>query len=288
LNNSNRKRKYTLVLIPSESDEQQRSFSISRWKFFLLILTTAVFLGGIVICLMVWTPFGNTFHFDDGSNANETNKLELIALQKDLSDMSQQLAQLTEYNIQMRVMLGQNISREDSLFLIKQRSNPEREEKIVEKVQQNLSSEKELTALGKFSSFTSVSKIEFPINAPIQGLISRYFEPNEGHFGIDITGKKGATIITSAEGFVLFSSWTYDNGNTIIISHANGYLSVYKHLETLFVTPYTNMKRSEIIGTVGNTGTLSNGSHLHFELWKNGIALDPTHYILQKNKENAL
>lgn len=279
------KHTYTLVIIPSRSGESQRTVSFTLWK--------GIFLGGLILLLafgiiiggFIWTPLG-TFLPEVKKKNNEHTLVQ--ELQTKLSDVHHQLDRLREYNIQMRSILGQKISREDSLFLFTQRSNPEREQHILETVEANRSASFS-SGFGKFSSaLTGTSMMDFPLVLPTRGYISRRFENQEGHFGIDFAGKEGTLITAPADGYVLFSAWEFDFGNTIILAHRGGYITVYKHTETLLASAFTEVKRGEAIATLGNSGRLSSGPHLHFELWKNGIALDPEIFLLQSKQETSL
>jgi murein DD-endopeptidase MepM/ murein hydrolase activator NlpD len=117
---------------------------------------------------------------------------------------------------------------------------------------------------------------------PADGYISRGYEPELGHYGIDLIGRVGSPIKAAAEGHVVFAGWTPEDGNTIILSHAGGFLSFYKHNHTLLKTAGVFVRRGEQIATLGNTGETSLGPHVHFEVWKDGSPKDPSHYLLNQ------
>jgi len=101
------------------------------------------------------------------------------------------------------------------------------------------------------------------------------------HLGVDIVAEEGALVKASAEGWVLFAEWLTDYGNTIIIYHGFGYFTVYKHTQHLLCSEGLFVKGGDPIATVGKTGLLATGTHLHFEIWKDGQALDPADYLTQ-------
>jgi murein DD-endopeptidase MepM/ murein hydrolase activator NlpD len=122
-----------------------------------------------------------------------------------------------------------------------------------------------------------------PVNSPF---VSREFNTGEGvnrgpHFGVDIVAEEGAPVHATADGWVLISEWLADYGNTVIVFHGLGYFSVYKHLRFRFVKEGDAVKSGGILGTVGKTGALATGTHLHFEIWRDGHAVDPAEYIYQ-------
>jgi murein DD-endopeptidase MepM/ murein hydrolase activator NlpD len=115
---------------------------------------------------------------------------------------------------------------------------------------------------------------------PVEGFISRKYETERGHPGIDIVTKEGSPVYASAGGFVIFADYTVDYGYTIIISHPDSYLTFYKHCSALLKKEREAVQQGEIIALSGNSGTLSSGPHLHFEIWKDGKTIDPQKLIV--------
>ncbi len=111
------------------------------------------------------------------------------------------------------------------------------------------------------------------------GLVSSFYDPSKSHFGIDITCKEEEPIKSVLDGTVLMSSWTKDSGYVISIIHPNNLISVYKHNSKVFVEPGEIVKTGDVISIIGNTGELSTGPHLHFELWLNGKSINPSEFI---------
>ena len=110
---------------------------------------------------------------------------------------------------------------------------------------------------------------------PINGFISRKFAPEKGHHGIDIVVKGGTSVFASAGGFVIFADYTIDFGYTIILGHSDGYITVYKHCSSLLKKQRELVLQGELIALSGNSGYQSTGPHLHFEIWKDGVAINP-------------
>jgi|TARA_B100000900_G_scaffold325676_1_gene285537 murein DD-endopeptidase MepM/ murein hydrolase activator NlpD len=114
---------------------------------------------------------------------------------------------------------------------------------------------------------------------PVSGYISQKFNPAIKHFAIDVVAKENEPVRSVADGVVIFSEWSSDTGYVIILEHKQGYLSVYKHNESLNNVQGDIVQAGDIIGTVGNTGEYSTGYHLHFELWNEGYPLNPQDFI---------
>jgi murein DD-endopeptidase MepM/ murein hydrolase activator NlpD len=121
----------------------------------------------------------------------------------------------------------------------------------------------------------STEKNDHYFKRPVEGFISTKFNPEKGHYGIDIVVKTGTPIYAAASGYVVFSDYTVDDGYMIIIIHPNDYISIYKHCSSLLKQKKDRIIQSEVIALTGNSGHKSHGPHLHFEIWKNGKPLNP-------------
>ena len=131
----------------------------------------------------------------------------------------------------------------------------------------------------KYNPLINNSEINFVLFPPVKGTISQEFNPREKHYAIDIVTSKDAPVKSAADGTVIFSEWTTQTGYVIIIEHSNNLISVYKHNSQLSKEQGSLVKAGEVIATAGNTGELSTGPHLHFELWSDGYPIDPTNFI---------
>jgi murein DD-endopeptidase MepM/ murein hydrolase activator NlpD len=114
---------------------------------------------------------------------------------------------------------------------------------------------------------------------PITGFISDKYDVKKGHFGVDIVSKTNEPVKCIADGTVIFSSWTQDAGYVMAIQHSANLISLYKHNAELYKKVGTFVNAGEIISLVGNSGEMTNGPHLHFELWYNGNSLNPEEFV---------
>jgi murein DD-endopeptidase MepM/ murein hydrolase activator NlpD len=129
----------------------------------------------------------------------------------------------------------------------------------------------------KDSKTISPEKLHF--YPPVQGIVTEKFDINKGHFGIDIVGKPNTRISAALEGTVLFAGWTQETGNVIYLLHDNNLTSSYMHNAQLLKKTGDQVRAGEAIAIIGNSGELSTGPHLHFELWYQKKPLDPEKYI---------
>ena len=129
-----------------------------------------------------------------------------------------------------------------------------------------------------------------PSYPPIKGYVSQHLNDaghflKETHYGIDIVAKDGDPVMAAASGVVLFSGWTYDYGNMIIIYHGDDYFTHYGHNKKNLKKQLDIVNRGDIIGLVGSTG-ISSGPHLHFEIWREFKPVDPLFYFPEYSHSN--
>ena len=124
---------------------------------------------------------------------------------------------------------------------------------------------------------TELSQMHFYV--PVKGIVTNHFNLSTDHFGVDLVSVPNARISTILEGTVIFSGWTLETGYVMYIQHDADLVSVYKHNAELLKSTGDKVKAGEAVAIIGNSGELSTGPHLHFELWHLGNALNPEQYI---------
>jgi murein DD-endopeptidase MepM/ murein hydrolase activator NlpD len=114
---------------------------------------------------------------------------------------------------------------------------------------------------------------------PLTGIISDRYNSKTKHFGIDLVAKEKSRISSVLDGTVIVSHWTSETGYVIAIQHKNDYISLYKHNSLLLKEVGDFVNAGDHIAIIGNSGELSSGPHLHFELWHKGTPVNPENYI---------
>lgn len=114
---------------------------------------------------------------------------------------------------------------------------------------------------------------------PVNGIVSSHYETDIQHYGVDLVAAPKESVLATLDGTVVFTGFDPNFGNVIQVQHKNGFLSIYKHNELLLKTVGDHVSAGEAIALVGNTGKLSTGPHLHFELWYKGNPINPEGYI---------
>ena len=106
------------------------------------------------------------------------------------------------------------------------------------------------------------------------------FDAKGNHYGIDIVSNLNEPILSVLDGTVVMAGWTLEAGYVIQVQHNDNLISIYKHNSQLLKQMGDRVLAGEAIAIVGNTGELTTGPHLHFELWYNGNPLNPRDYIV--------
>jgi len=114
---------------------------------------------------------------------------------------------------------------------------------------------------------------------PLNGMVTGKHNVSEGHFGVDVVGKLNSRISAALDGTVIFAGWTIDTGYVIYIQHEQNLVTVYRHNAELLKIQGDKVRAGEAIAIMGNSGKETTGPHLHFEMWLNGVSINPEDYI---------
>ena len=136
------------------------------------------------------------------------------------------------------------------------------------------------------TGFYSSRKMGYPNVAPVQGYVTRGLQHENNHLGIDIAAKNLDEVRVPADGKVVFCGKSEDLGNTIIVNHPSGFITLYGHNDTIIVQSGDDVIKNQVISRVGETGK-SQGPHLHFEIWKNNQVLDPGEIIPEYKEKDV-
>jgi len=128
-------------------------------------------------------------------------------------------------------------------------------------------------------SYGSGELQEFFLFSPISGIVLSPYNVRSEHYGVDVVSKKNEPVKCVADGTVIFSDWTQESGYVISVQHKGNLISVYKHNSALLKKVGNFVNAGDIISIIGNTGELTSGPHLHFELWYNGNPVNPEEFV---------
>ncbi len=285
-----KKVRYDVLLVPRDDAGRSKSIRLAPWQFYVLIAGTLVLVVAVVLGVLVYTPVGALVPLENPGLVNRYSK-DLISLNERMTSVMQELLLLREYNAKLRNALGEKAVVTDSGVAVvgnsrtdktESRKQDDRSQKLPEIVRPE-ATKPVITSRVVQSASQDNTRIVFPVVLPTTGYITRGFDAAQRHYGLDIAGSIGTPVNAAAEGYVVFSGWTSDDGNKIILSHPGGFLTFYKHNQSLLTSMNAHVKRGEPIALLGNSGETSLGPHVHFEIWRDGVPVDPANFILNLN-----
>jgi murein DD-endopeptidase MepM/ murein hydrolase activator NlpD len=274
--------KFLFVIRKEEDFSVISSLSITKVKIALIFILFVLI--GFVISLFASRTLLRAW-FDPEFIETE-NMARIGRLSDTIDSLMIDLKQKEMYvkNIQMIVSGNEQIENfnQDSIFL-NETENPESQIDLFSKSESTVAIVEEFKGIPlDFSSprnFVPISFTETYFFPPINGVVISPFEPQENHFGVDIVANENEPVKAIAAGTVILSSWTLETGYVIGIQHSNELVSFYKHNSVLLKNVGDIIRGGEIISIIGNTGELTTGQHLHFELWYKGSPLNPQEFI---------
>lgn len=286
----NLKNKFRLVIMNEDTFQEIASFKLTLFNFYLLGSTILVSVGLLALLFIAVTPIKRYLPgYGLGSSSEE-----VLSLMRKVESVENEMNAQRIYISNVKRMLTGDVETVENIpvpekNLLSNLVNQDDVNLVAPSVEDNeLRKEVELENIGnlaKRSRYSGTEKAEdtpiegvFFVN-PLKGEITSRFDLKKNHFGVDIVAPKNTAIKAALSGFVFLADWTLETGHTIGIQHANNLITFYKHNAALLKKVGTFVKAGEAIAIIGNTGTKTEGPHLHFELWYKGIVMDPTDFI---------
>jgi murein DD-endopeptidase MepM/ murein hydrolase activator NlpD len=259
---------FYILIIPAASSRETRSHKFSPKQILAASLIYSMIIGFLGFLLLRISPIDQLL-FGSSTGLSKNDKEVVSELDKKLKEVSIQLQNLKVYNWKLRsaILLADS-------SLLESPSGKQNKSKI--KVGGNIFAVfKDL-----FSPIITGGEESVFFTKPVNGYISRDFYPEKGHNGIDFILKTGTPVYASANGYIVFADYTEQDGYKIIINHPGNYLSVYKHCSQLLVKEKESVTQGQLIALSGNSGDITTGPHLHFEIWLEGKPVDPKKLLI--------
>lgn len=287
---ASRRNALSILVVPNGETRRSRNYEVAPWQIVAGLSAAIVVIVTSVLLILIYSPIGSLVPISNPFLENKYSK-ELVSLSQRMNGVMEQLVELRSYNIKLRRALGEDVSETDSIGVGMEKTVPIQtaEDKTTEVVSSATPDVNVVQAEAEPNYHPSIPQTEeaprivFPAMMPVEGYTTRGYDPGHGHFGLDIAAKVGSLVCAAADGYVVFSGWTHADGYQIILSHDGGFLTFYKHNQTLLKSANVFVKRGEAIALLGNSGQTSSGPHVHFELWKNGTPVDPKLFLLNYN-----
>jgi len=269
--------KYRLVILNEETFEERFAIKLTRLNVFVIVALSSIVL---VLCTIFLIAFTSLREFIPGYSSTALKQKAT-----ELNYKTDSLQQVIDMNQQYYESIKRVLTGDVKMVEFNKDSIIEAANKDVQIV--NLIPTKEDSLLrnlvdkeDKYNVFEStISASNLVLFPPVNGTISENYNVEEKHYAIDIVVVKNTPVKATADGTIIFAEWTAETGFVVIIEHSNDLISVYKHNASLTKQQGDLVKSGEVIAMAGNTGELTTGPHLHFELWSRGYPVNPANFI---------
>ena len=284
------KRKRRVIVLDQITFEEKRVYTTSKLALFIyssFVFITLFLLIFIIISLTSIktlipgypNPIDNQVLVDKQIAVDQQLE-EILSQQKIDSVYINNLKEILSGSVPTSATVAYNIDTND----IKSKQNEKGSEDVVsesekllrEKVNKREKYEVDVFQGGALSNDVLPELLLYP---PVKGEVTNKINISKGHFGVDVIAPKNEAVMSILKGTVIYNSWSPEDGHVIHVQHKKNLISVYKHNSEVLKSTGDNVDAGEPIAIVGNSGTLSNGPHLHFELWHNGTPIDPEKFI---------
>ena len=271
------KRRFRLVILNEDTLEESAAFSLRPLRVFVVTGLSILLLIILTTLLIAFTPLKE--YIPGYADVKMQRRVFNLVLKAD--SMERALAARDAYIENIRDIVNGNVNtaepprqsagtvRYDTVQQLRKSVADANLRKEIES--QNPLSLQASPSPGGISGF-----LFFP---PLKGTVTTRFDATRKHFGIDIVSNANESIKATLDGTVILSNFTSETGYVIAVQHGNNLLSFYKHNSALLKKAGDYVKAGEVIAIIGNSGELSTGPHLHFELWYNGSPMDPQKYV---------
>lgn len=269
--------KYRLVIINEDTFEEKLTFKLTRLNVF-------IFGGLFSILLIVGTIFLIAFtglkEYIPGYSSTTLKKTATQLVYK-VDSLEQVININNQYIGKVKEVLTGKITGvlfdKDSVM---QSIQYNKDTMNLLPSETDLRFREDIESADRYSIFNEAAKdADIVFFAPVTGIITEGYNPKTKHYAVDIAVELSTPVKAVADGTVIFAEWTAQTGHVVIVEHTGGFISMYKHNTALHKEQGDLVKSGEVIASAGDTGELSTGPHLHFELWSDGYPVNPVNYI---------
>ena len=269
--------KYRLVILNEDTFEERFAIKLTRLNVFILTSVSGICLVLFTILLIAYTPLRE--YIPGYSSAKLKKEASMLNYKTD--SLVEELKLNKQYYGSIRKVLTGDVATVD----FNRDSIIEAAQNDIDVLQVPTNKEDSLLRVkvskeDKYNLFESTGdQSNYVLFPPVNGTISEGYNIEEKHFAVDIVVATNTPVKATADGTVIFAEWTIETGYVVIIEHNQELISVYKHNSAITKLQGDLVKSGEVIAMSGNTGELTTGPHLHFELWSKGYSVNPTNFI---------
>lgn len=271
--------KYRVVLLNEDTFEEVGTMRLTRLNVFTFVGVVLILLVAIVYSLVAFTNIRELIPgYPDAAMRQHirSNAMKLDSLEYEQAIRDQYFDNLN------RIIAGEAPENymNDTTGVVDQKEIAFHRSANDSLLRQQVEAEEQFRLNVLEESRVNLNLYDMHFFTPVSGIVTRKFNPVAGHYGIDLVAEPNEVVKATLDGTVIMSTWTLETGYVIQLQHGNELLSVYKHNAALFKSVGQKVVAGDAIAIVGNSGELTTGPHLHFELWHDRVPLNPADYIV--------
>lgn len=270
------KHKYRLVIINDEIFKEELSFQLSRLNVIIALLAVISITAVFTFFIITQTPVRK--YLPGASYEEIGQKIEDLQDLADGLDFKQQVNELYIENIKA---IAKGETPEDPLEKLLGDSlkdvefeNPSKDDSLLRAM-----AESQMQSRLSLQEVSSNDVASYTFFTPIQGMISANYDPELGHYGVDVLAQEGTAIKSALDGVIVLSEWSVETGHLLLIQHKDDLITVYKHNSVLLKKQGELVRAGDPIAIIGNSGENTTGPHLHFEIWFKNVPVNPENYM---------
>lgn len=274
------KNKFRLVIMNDETFEEKASFVLSPLNVFVFVGILTLFLIVLVSYIIAFTSLRE--YIPGYADVNMRRNIKTLAMRVDSLDQEMHNHEMNISNFSS-ILSGKKT--EDKISPLTKDSTKKYEKLTLSASSDDSLMRAEIESQSKYSLSISEENSaksgirNFFFFVPLKGVVTDSYKSGNSHFGVDITAPENEAIKATLDGTVILATWTSETGYVIQVQHENNLVSIYKHNSVLLKKIGDKVNAGEAIAIIGNSGELTTGPHLHFELWFNGLPVDPQEYM---------
>ena len=269
---------YRISLIEDDTHKNLLSLKFSKPGIIVVLSAAFILLIILIYSLIAFTPIRKSIPGYPDAHSKKTaltNAIKIDSLESAITRWELYAGNLSRVLNEEPPVSYDSIIRNNTIKLLSDKPVDELS-KQDSLLRERLIKEQQFQVSGNSQRSVPVEGMLF--FSPIKGVITKEFDMVM-HDGLDIRAPRNTVVYSIYEGTVILSGWDDEKGNVIVVQHPDNVVSIYEHAESLLKKVGEKVKSGTPIALVGSTGSTTQDEYLHFSLWHNGEALDPTRYI---------
>ncbi len=281
------KHKHRFVVMDTDTFKEKFSFQLSGTNLFVSVGITVIIFIILTTVLIAFTPLREWIpgYTDEAmieqtySNARKIDSLETqLAEQEWLVGTIQAILSGRELGAEAEAVKGDSTTTLQQIAAVYRRSV---DDSLLRQEVEHEDSRYQVkpTTATSAPSTESTSALSHLFYAPLKGKVISPFDAVQRHLGVDLVGTSGQAVYAAYGGTVVSAQFTAENGYVLTIQHPGNVITVYRNNSSLLKRQGDAVRAGEPIAYVGNSSLREPGPHLHFEMWLNGVPVNPEEYV---------